>query len=256
MDKKIISLLMLMICSSAFIMAQDDSGEKKVKLKLSGDLVSSYIFRGVLATPTPSPNFQPTLAAVAGNLEVGTWGSTDFIGSYREVDLYATYTAGPIAITATDYFFSNQGPNFLTIPGPRYFTYGKETTGHIVEAVLTYTGPESFLLSVFVGTFLYGNDKKFTTDSAAFDVKKNNYSTYIELSYRWKGSIKTFIGATPWNGYYGAGYGVVKGFGIVNLGVSATRTIEITEKFSLPVKASFYCNPQAEQVHLVLGVTL
>ena len=49
MDKKIISLLMLMICSSAFIMAQDDSGEKKVKLKLSGDLVSSYIFRGVLA---------------------------------------------------------------------------------------------------------------------------------------------------------------------------------------------------------------
>ena len=74
-------------------MAQDDSGEKKVKLKLSGDLVSSYIFRGVLATPTPSPNFQPTLAAVAGNLEVGTWGSTDFIGSYRDVDLYATYTA-------------------------------------------------------------------------------------------------------------------------------------------------------------------
>ncbi len=246
--------IFLLVFSVMSLTAQE-ANEPKVKLKATAELVSSYIFRGVLATPSPSPNFQPTIAGVIGNLEIGAWGSTDFIGSYREVDLYATYTLGHLGITATDYFFSNQGPNYISLAGPRYFTYKNEATGHIFEGALTYSGPESFPISVMVATMLYGNDKKFDTISGGFDVKKNNYSTYIEVGYTFGGVAKAFIGATPWNGYYGAGYGVVQGFGIVNLGVSGTRSIEITDKFSLPVRASLYLNPQSEQAHLVFGIT-
>jgi len=45
-------------------------------------------------------------------------------------------------------------------------------------------------------------------------------------------------------------------FGIVNLGISSSREIAITEKFSLPVSAALITNPEAKQIHLVFGVSL
>jgi hypothetical protein len=252
-----LTLMSLFVCfSSMSVSAQDAKPEEPlIKLKATADVVSSYIFRGVLATPSPSPNFQPTLAGDIGNLEIGAWGSTNYTGDYKEVDLYGTYTLGPVGITLTDYFFSNQGPNYTSLAtAPRYFTYEAGKTGHIFEGSLTYSGPTNFPISLLLATMFYGNDKQYDFTAGGFSTN-NNYSTYIEAGYTFGGVAKAFIGATPWNGYYGAGYGQVKGFGIVNLGVSGTRNIVLTDKFSLPVKAALYFNPQAEQVHLVFGIT-
>ncbi|HEY5498935.1 MAG TPA: hypothetical protein VIK20_00980, partial [Bacteroidales bacterium] len=73
-----------------FAKAQETS--PVLSYKVTADLVSSYVWRGVLSTATPTPNVQPSLAFVKGALELGAWGSTDFIGSYKEIDLYASYT--------------------------------------------------------------------------------------------------------------------------------------------------------------------
>jgi hypothetical protein len=58
---------------------------------------------------------------------------------------------------------------------------------------------------------------------------------------------KTDTGET---GYYGSGPGVI------NLGITASREIRITETFSLPVSASLITNPQAENIFLVFGISL
>jgi hypothetical protein len=47
---------------------------------------NQYVWRGSMATGSPAANFQPTLAFTKVNFEIGVWGSTDFVGSYKEFD--------------------------------------------------------------------------------------------------------------------------------------------------------------------------
>ena len=51
-------------------------------------------------------------------------------------------------------------------------------------------------------------------------------------------------------GFYGTGAG------LVNLGITGTRNIKISDQFELPVRSSLVVNPQAQKIFLVLGVTL
>jgi hypothetical protein len=74
-------------------------------------------------------------------------------------------------------------------------------------------------------------------------------STYLELGYSFS-ILEIFLGAG--NGFY-----TTDGkFNIINLGISVSKDIKITEKFSLPISASFITNPQAEKVHFVFGISL
>lgn len=69
------------------------------------------------------------------------------------------------------------------------------------------------------------------------------FSTYLELGYSFEVkyvACSAFLGMTPTKpdtekgetGYYGEGPGVI------NLGISASKEIKISESFSLPVNAS------------------
>jgi len=42
----------------------------------------------------------------------------------------------------------------------------------------------------------------------------------------------------------------------VNTGITGYRSIKVTEKYSIPIKASVIFNPQASQFHFVFGLTL
>lgn len=210
--------------------------------KVTADLVSSYVWRGSLATPSPTPNIQPTLAYVKGSFELGVWGSTDFQGSYKEADLYASYTAGALKFTLTDYDWNFK--NSLTGEPIRYFNYKSKETGHIFEGSVGYTGPQSFPLSVSANVMFAGADKKLS------DATKQAFSTYVELGYAFS-KFNAFLGCTPDAGMYSS----ASGFAVVNLGISATRNLKISDKFELPLKTTFVVNPQKEDVHLVFGIT-
>jgi hypothetical protein len=43
---------------------------------------------------------------------------------------------------------------------------------------------------------------------------------------------------------------------VVNLGITVSKEIKISDSFSLPLTTSFIINPQAENVFLVLGISL
>jgi hypothetical protein len=230
--------------------------ENTFSLKASAELVSSYIWRGIPAysynneQEVLAPNIQPTLGFVVGGFEIGAWGSSDFTGSYKEMDLYASYSYKQLTATFTDYYWDL---SWLSKP---YFSYQKDNTSHIFEGMLSYKGTK-IPLSISVATMLYGADKKFV-DNDEETKPRNNYSTYIELGYNFK--IKEFsfdalVGVTPADGLYGDGYGKVTGFGVVNLGVTGYRKLQISEKYETTLRSSLIFNPQQDKSYLVLGIT-
>jgi len=222
--------------------------------KVTAELVSHYVWRGSMATGSPTPNIQPTLAYIKGNFEIGAWGSTDFTGSYKEVDPYISITSGKLKFTLTDYNWNFAHAN--------YFNYKNSETGHIFEGSVAYSGPESFPISIALNTMFYGFDKNV---SDSLNVKQA-YSTYVELGYT-TGPAAFFFGFTPWAGFYNNyGYAAFdpaagkKTFSIVNIGATVSRSLKITDSFSLPVRATLVINPsatyaRADFVHLVFGIT-
>ena len=226
--------------------------------KITADLVTSYYWRGVLSSATP--NFQPTFSFTTGPLEIGVWGSTDFKAAYKELDLYASLTTGPLKFTVTDYdfYFYNQiTGNYIS----NYFKYSNGNTSHIFEGSIGYSGPASFPISVTVNTMFAGNDYKYSQTAPANpatgiyqDISKQAYSTYIEFDYTFK-YFSPFLGITPAQGYYGDGYAGIGGFGVCNLGITASKNLKITETYSLPLKATLGFNPQKEDAYCVFGIT-
>ncbi len=246
--KSLIFIFSLTLCflGTFCIQAQDKTSSK---INISSDFVSRYIWRGLDYGKAPS--IQPTLSFTKGGLEIGSWGAFNTTGSYHEVDLYAKYTFKGISAIFTDYFVHNESNSNDT----RYFDYNEWTTNHTFEGSLQYKGPDKFPISLLVGTYFYGNDRKNTPDlvDTSKTVVKQNYSTYFELGYtvNCKGkSFDLFMGLTPSAGAYG------NTFGVINAGITCYKTIQVTDKFSIPVKASLIANPQARNLYFVLGITI
>ncbi len=125
-----------------------------------------------------------------GNFEIGVWGSTDFAGTYKEVDPYVSLTSGKFKFLFTDYNWNFDRAN--------YFNYQNDETGHRLEGTIGYLGSEVLPINITWNTMFYGYDKNTDNEQA--------YSTYIELGYS-KGPASFFFGFTPWASYYN-NYGI------------------------------------------------
>ncbi len=216
--------------------------EKKSTINVGADFMSRYVWRGL--DYGASPSVQPYIEyAHKSGFTVGYWGAMSTKGTYSEVDLYAKYAIKSVTFIATDYFFPTDG-----IPSTKsleFLNYKKATTGHLIEGSVQYKGGDNFPLSLLLGTVLYGADQKSNGDL--------RYSTYAELGYTFKcndSKFDTFMGITPSDGLYGTS------FGVVNMGITGYKSIKISDKFELPVKASIIANPQTSNVYLVFGITI
>jgi hypothetical protein len=236
----------LAICAIAVLTATS----AKAQFSTGADVVSSYVWRGfsqdrsiiTIKGDTTSllgtPNIQPYASFTAGKFTIGSWASSSFGGLVKEVDLYATFApSSSFAITVTDYnwgFASKKG----------YFDYSK-TTDHIFEATVAYTGSEKFPISASINTMFAGADKKASNGKQA-------YSTYIEVGYLVTPLVKVFAG-----GLIGeSGAYVTTSGGITNAGIKVSKSVSITDKFSLPVYGIVGANPYKKDVFFVAGITL
>ena len=232
-------LLFVFMMSGLFIMISQTAFAQG--FGVSSDFMSRYVWRG--QDFGHSPSIQPTLNySTAGGFEIGYWGafSTTAI-QYQEVDLYLSYTIKDVvSIGITDYFFPVGNP---TTPETKYFEFDKDSTGHIMEANFSFNGTEKFPIYVSLNYNFYGADK--------------DNSFYAELGY--EGACKdyeysVFTGFTTGKGIY-----LPDGsdeFAFVNLGLSVSKEIQITEKFALPVMSSLIINPKTENIFLVFGFSL
>ncbi|MDR2465876.1 MAG: hypothetical protein LBD35_00670 [Prevotellaceae bacterium] len=204
------------------------------------DLVSSYVWRGLHLSGT---SIQPSLGFSAGNFSIGAWGSmpvADF-QSYKEFDLSISYQVAGFSIGINDYWIPNDSSS--------YFNYDKNKgTAHTFEASVGYTLPiEKFPLSL-----------SWNTNFAGFDGTKSNgktaWSSYFELSYPFtvkEVALSASLGLSPWEtDYYNA-----PGFSVINISLKATKEIKLGG-FALPVWVQTILNPRAENVFLVLGISL
>lgn len=244
--KQIAAVAMILSVSSfSMIQAQDD--EKGATFTVQGDIVSSYIWRGMYQT---GASFQPTLAVAAGGFSLTAWGSTDFDGyqaseglANKEIDLTAAYTFGNSGLTLSvaDLWWAGQGAN-------KYFNFESHETAHHFEAGLAYTLPiEKLPLSIAWYTMFAGQDKNAEG--------KQNYSSYVEFNYPFsvkKVDLNVICGVVPYKApqYY------ANGFCVTNVALKGTTEIKITDTFSLPIFAQAIWNPRLEDAHLVFGITL
>lgn len=234
--KKLLCILALMLAVSIANSQEDQGG---LSIDFGTDIVSRYIWRGI--NLSESPAIQPTLALSYKGFSLGTWGSfTVSREMLQEVDLFMTYESDFFSVTINDYY------NPLDTLGyeGNYFDFSGSTTPHLLEGMITVNGPEIFPLSLTAATMFWGNDKD--------DNGKSLYSTYFELSYPFTVNdteTSFYLGLTPANGYY------AEKFGLVNVGVSASREMKVNENFSIPLSASFMINPSSEKVYLVFGIS-
>ena len=162
--KKIVLLAMGMVMGMTTF-AQDE-----IETTISGDIVSSYIWRG---QDLGSAAIQPTLGVGYKGLSLSAWGSYGITdpADTKEFDLTLAYSIGGFNIGITDYWF-NAGQD----PENRYFKYDTHGTNHVFEATIGY---DFGLASLQWYTNIAGNDG-LNKDG------KRAYSSYVEANIPFK----------------------------------------------------------------------
>jgi hypothetical protein len=212
---------------------------QEIETTISGDFVSSYIWRGLDLASTA---IQPTLGVAYKGLSLTAWGSYGLTNpdDTKEFDLTLAYTTGGFNIGIIDYWFSvGQDPD------SRYFKYDAHGTNHIFEANIGY---DFGFASLQWYTNFAGNDG-YNKDG------KRAYSSYFEANVPFKLATVDWTataGAVPYaTDLYGT-----SGFAVTNLALKATKDIKVTDSFSIPIFGQVVANPCSQKAYLVLGFTL
>ena len=216
----------LLITAGLFLLTGFTPSLKAQEWSTGLDIFSSYIWRG--SKFGSGPAFQPTIEFSAGDFVVGAWGSVNAsTDEAAEVDLYLKYGFDfGLTVGLTDYYF----------PGTEFFDFSTETGSHAFELNVGYE-IDNFALSAN-----YFINETGGVGNAGGDL-------YFEVKYGFK-HVDVFAGA-------GDGLHTVSGdFCFVNLGISTSKEIKITDSFSLPLNGSLILNPATEQMYIVVGISL
>jgi len=223
--------------SSLLLIALLNQHELTAQVSIGADIMSRYIWRGV--DYGNSPSLQPQLSFSAGGFSIGTWGAYSFAGSassFSEHDVWVKYThsisAGNFSVIVTDYYYPGDGLKF--------FNYNANNGAHVLEAGFSYSAPDIFPITI----------------SAFYNFHNEpDHSAYVETSYLIKADdvdLNLFAGFSTakslWYGTHNAA--------LINVGLTASKSISITESFSLPLTASYILNPELELSYLVFGIKL
>ena len=219
--KKILSTLTILVFLTTIV-----SNIKAQKWNVGLDINSSYIWRG--SKFGKGPAFQPTIEFSAGDFAIGAWGSVNAsTDEAAEVDLYLKYGFDfGLTVGLTDYYY----------PGTEFFNFSTETGAHAFELNVGYE----------IGNFALSANY-FINEAGG--VGNAGGDLYFEVKYGFK-HVDVFAGA-------GDGLHTVSGdFCFVNLGISTSKEIKITDSFSLPLNGSLILNPATEQMYIVVGISL
>ncbi len=229
----------IVLLAAGLVMSMTTLAQDEIETTISGDVVSSYIWRG---QDLGSAAIQPTLGVGYKGLSLSAWGSHGLVNTAdtKEFDLTLAYTTGGFNIGITDYWF-DAGLD----PDARYFKYDAHGTNHVFEANIGYDfGP----LSLQWFTNFAGNDGTNKDGKRA-------YSSYMEVVVPFKLATVDWTataGAVPWAT---TSYGT-NGFAVTNLSLKATKEIKVTDTFSIPVFGQVVGNPCSQKAYLVFGFTL
>ena len=206
------------------------------EFSLGADVVSRYVWRGI--DFGNSASIQPSLEFSAGKLVIGTWASyamSPVSADASEHDLYLSYTAGPISIGVTDYYFPNSKGEAAD-----FFNFENPDGAHVLEPFISFNGVEGFPVTILAAINAYNEADQsiYLNASIAPTVQDVDLSLGAGFSAR----------ESEW---YATG-----GFSMIDLSIGASKSIPFTNKFKLPVFVQYILNPTAERSYLVFGFSL
>lgn len=213
-------------------------------VSLGADAVNRYVWRGT--DFGQSMSIQPDLSFSAGGFTIGSWASyavSPQSAAANEHDLYASYSietsGGTFSLGVTDYYFPSPAP-----ATPDFFDYDGDAGSHDIEPSVSYTGPEGAPITLYASIFAYGPSEGPVWLEASYPFSVEDVDLSIAL------------GGTPNDdiGFYGTSPDTDAG--ITKLSLSASKSVPITESFSLPVNVTYYLNPYAATSFLIFGVSL
>ncbi len=233
-------LLVLFLIFSSFVTATAQEGgcdraKAESDFYLGLDFQSKYVWRGQeMITQESSPVVFPSLGYGKNDFYAYVMGGYSLNGIYSEIDLGVSYTYKGIILGINDYYYPT-----TTIADDNYFDFGKNTTGHWLEAALTIA-PESIPAYVVLSNFFYGADKNLDGRQA--------YSTYVELGAHYDFlagerlalAVGAALNESCYNNYE-------QGFGICNVELKYTHTLQFSNEWSLPLNVSYIINPIREK---------
>lgn len=225
------------IVAAATMMSLTASAQDQVETSIGADFVNQYYWRG---QDLGDVSVQPGVGIAYKRFSLSAWGSVGLSDKddTKEFDLTAAYSIGGFNIGVTDYWFNS--------PNEKYFEYASHKTSHVFEANVGYDfGPVAFQWY----TNFAGNDGVNKDGDRA-------YSSYCELSAPFK------LGGCDWSATVGAVpyktsfYSKANGFAVTNIALKATKDIQVTKSFAVPVFAQVAANPSTQKAYLVFGFTL
>ena len=224
----------MMLIAHAIVFAQD-----KIETTVSGDVVSGYIWRG---QDLGNVSIQPTLGISYKGMSLTAWGSVGLSepADTKEFDLSLGYSVGGLNMGVTDYWFSTG-----LDPAKRYFKYDAHGTNHVFEANIGY---DFGVASLQWFTNFAGNDGTNKDGKRA-------YSSYFEVDIPFRLvniDWKATAGAVP---FATTSYGT-NGFAVTNIALKATKSITVTDSFSIPIFGQLIANPCSQKAYLVFGFML
>lgn len=199
-------------------------------VSVEADVVSRHVWRGT--DYGESMALQPSVSFEAWGLEIGGWGSYAVAsGSHaNEINLWLSYSYRNFTAGVTDYYFPAPGAVGLL-----------DRAAHAHEAFVSVTGPETFPLVLFGGVLF---DGEYTPVYAEVSVPVTDLREVQVTAHA--GAVSTE------SGFYGT-----DGPALVNIGVTATKTLHLTDSFKLPASVAFIVNPdQSGRGFLVLRLGL
>ncbi len=221
MKKKITLIIFVLTTVFAFnVQAQE---EEASSFDTGLDIYSSYIWRG--AKFGSGPAFQPYVEFSSGGFALGAWGSvSSSTDEGYEMDLYASFSAGPVSFTLTDYYFGGDWTDYAA-------THSLEPSVGVELGDFSLTAAYMFLAETETSDFGEEGD------------------TYLEAAYSFP-NVDVFMGL-------GDGQYTEDGdFSVCNIGIGTSKEVKLTESFSLPVSGAVILNPSTGGFFITVGISL
>ena len=233
-------LLKVFAACSAMALPFMANAQSEVEATVGADLVSGYIWRG---QDLGGAAIQPSVGVAYKGLSLSAWGSYGLVDrdDTKELDFTLAYSVGNFTVGITDYFCVSGNSNCPT----KYFLYDAHKTAHVFEANVGY---DFGILSLNWFTNFAGADGLNDSGDRA-------YSSYVEANVPFKlGGIDwgLTVGAVPFATSF---YADASGFAVTNVSLKATKEIDITPTFSLPLFGAITANPSTQSLYLTAGVS-
>ncbi|HOP49959.1 MAG TPA: hypothetical protein PK887_04985 [Ignavibacteriales bacterium] len=223
-----------------------------VSFNYGADVVSRYIWRG-MEFGENTPHIQPWGGFTfnlgkAGQIDFGFWASYGLSSEgskYSENDLNFKYSYnadfGTIALTLNDYYYP-----YLS----NFSNFKKDGNGgHTAEAGLVFDGSENFPIHILVSTNFYNQALLANGD------KEN--ALYAEVGYKFKLNdveLSPIVGVAQGESIWHQV--TTDKFEVINVGITASKEIKISNEFSLPTAVSWIWNPHLKKTYTVFKISL